>query len=204
MGKAGYVILILTLLSFSMVMGQDDDSLFNSDTTFYADSARAVDTLLFRQFDLLSKMAPVTNPENFEKHLNQNPTIGLFKSMFVPGWGQFGNKKYIKATLFFGLDVWFVGSAIHYGSQASDYKKLYDDAVDLSTRNYYYNLYSDKKEQRNKYTWFAAIVSFISMFDAYVDAHLSGYPEQKKAQELSFDVKPLGFDGAMATVSLSF
>ena len=124
--------------------------------------------------------------------------------MFVPGWGQVGNKRYIKAAVFFGLDVWFVGSAIHYGSKASDYKDQYDIALDLTTRNYYYSLYSDEKDQRNKYTWFAVIVSFISMFDAYVDAHLSGYPDKDKAQELNFDLRPHGRDGAMATVSFNF
>ncbi|MCH9030779.1 MAG: hypothetical protein IIB00_00765, partial [candidate division Zixibacteria bacterium] len=34
----------------------------------------------------------------------QNPTAALFKSMAVPGWGQVGNKQFIKAGFVIGLE----------------------------------------------------------------------------------------------------
>jgi hypothetical protein len=42
--------------------------------------------------------------------------------MLLPGWGQLGNRRYLKAILFAGLDAWFVGAAIHYGRQAREFR----------------------------------------------------------------------------------
>ncbi len=140
------------------------------------DSTVVIDTVLFRQTGLLAGYLPVTDTTNLERRLIQNPTVALFKSALIPGWGQWGNHEYIKAVIFFGLDAWCVGAAIHYGRQASDFREKYESSTIISQRNDYYDLYSDRKDERNKFTWFAVIVTFVSMFDAYVDAHLSGFP----------------------------
>ncbi len=168
------------------------------------DSTHLSDTLLFDGIGLLEHSQPVTSDINFEKRLRQNPTVGLFKSMFVPGWGQLGNRRYTKAVIFAGLDAWFIGAAIHYGKQASDFKDRFDLATDLTARRELYDLYLDRKDERNKFTWFAVIITFISMFDAYVDAHLSGYPQKIEENSLSLDIRPVQNGGFMATVALDF
>ncbi len=173
-----------------------------ADSTI-VDTTQVVDTVLYDGKGLLVDANPVTSDIDFEKRLSQNPTAGLFKSMVIPGWGQLGNRRYVKAAIYAGLDAWFIGAAVHFGKQASDFREKYDDATDLDLRRDYYSLYLDRKDERNKYTWFAVIVTFISMFDAYVDAHLSGYPEKPKQSDLSFDVRPVR-DGFMASVSLDF
>lgn len=148
----------------------------------------------------------VGNPVDFEQHLTQNPTAALFKSMLVPGLGQIGNRRYLKAALFIGLETWFIVSAVHYGIQAHDYRQAYDEAApdDLIARRYNYILYEDRRDNRNKFTWFAGITVFISMFDAYVDAHLSGSPYRESKKDLSFDVRPDIKGGAVAVISYSF
>lgn len=168
------------------------------------DSTIVSDTVLFNQTSLLDNVSPIDDPENFEYNLTQKPTVALFKSMVVPGWGQWGNKRRFKTVLFLGLETWMVGSAIHYGRQASDFKSLYDNATELTVRLDYYALYSDRKDERNKFTWFAVIVSFISMFDAYVDAHLSGHPAEQHQREIAVDFKPVANDGFQVTLSLDF
>lgn len=168
------------------------------------DSTRLSDTLLFDGMGLLEHSQPVTSDINFEKKLRQNPTAGLFKSMFVPGWGQLGNRRYTKALIFAGLDAWFIGAAIHYGGQASDFRDRFDLATDLDARRELYDLYLDRKDERNKFTWFAVIITFISMFDAYVDAHLSGYPQKIEENSLSLDIRPVESGGFMAIVALDF
>lgn len=167
------------------------------------DTTQAVDTLLFTGKGLLDHANPVSSDIDFEKRLTQNPTVGLFKSMVIPGWGQLGNRRYMKAVMFAGLDAWFIGAAMHFGKQASDYRDKYDNETDLVLRRDYYSLYLDRKDERNKYTWFAVIVTFISMFDAYVDAHLSGYPAKPEQSDLSFEVRP-DEDGFVASISLDF
>ncbi|UCE24698.1 MAG: hypothetical protein JSU74_01210 [Candidatus Zixiibacteriota bacterium] len=169
-----------------------------------ADSTHLSDTLLFDGTGLLEHSQPVTSDVNFEKRLRQNPTVGLFKSMFVPGWGQLGNRRYTKAVIFAGLDAWFIGAAIHYGRQASDFKVRFDLATDLDDRRELYDLYLDRKDERNKFTWFAVIITFISMFDAYVDAHLSGYPHRIEENSLTLDIRPAEGGGFMARVALDF
>lgn len=189
------VIFLVSLLLPVSVLGQADSTI--------VDTVQSVDTVLYDGKGLLEHANPVTSGIDFEKRLSQNPTLGLFKSMLIPGWGQLGNGRYIKAMIFAGLDAWFIGAAVHYGKQASDFREKYDAATDLELRRDYYDLYLDRKDERNKYTWFAVIVTFISMFDAYVDAHLSGYPDKPKESDLGFDVRPVG-DGFMATVSMDF
>ncbi|MEW6411992.1 MAG: DUF5683 domain-containing protein [Candidatus Zixiibacteriota bacterium] len=190
---------IVILLTFALA----GDAVSQIDSTG-TDSTVVADTLIFNDLGQLGHANPVTSPVNFEKKLTQNPTVGLFKSMVVPGWGQLGNRRYFKAILFAGLDGWFIGSAIHYGQQASDFRDKYEAAEDRDLRNDYYDLYSDRKDERNKFTWFAVIVTFISMFDAYADAHLSGYPTKLGDGELSLDLKPLERENFVACLSYRF
>lgn len=185
------------------------DSTFVDTSAADADSSFLVDTILYQQSQSLAAFRPVTNPENFEKQLYQRPTVALFKSMAVPGLGQFGNRRYVKAVLFFGLDAWLVGSAIHYGRQAADFRNQFESITDTTEaarrdRNDYYFLYEDRKDERNKFTWFAVIVTFISMFDAYVDAHLSGFPRKSEDNVVRLNLGPSFKGDLIATVSIAF
>lgn len=185
-----------------------DTSELVADTSFSVDTTSietlSVDTVLYRPGQLLTPYRPVTDPENLERRLSQNPTVALIKSVFIPGLGQLGNRRYIKAAIFMGLDAWFISSAIHYGRQASDFRDQFEKSTDIAARNDYYNLYQDRKNERNKFTWFAVIVTFFSMFDAYVDAHLSGFPQKTNEGRVSFNLEP-SFEGEVAAyVSISF
>lgn len=153
------------------------------------DSILVMDTSVFNPGNIFIDYTKADDPRNFEQSLIQNPTKALLKSMIVPGWGQYGNKRKFKSLLFFGLDVWFISSAINYGNQTADLSDQYDaaDINDISLRNNLYSKFLSKKDQRNKYTWLTVIVTFISMFDAFTDAHLSGFPTSDKLENLSFN-----------------
>ncbi|MEA3296815.1 MAG: DUF5683 domain-containing protein, partial [candidate division Zixibacteria bacterium] len=174
------------------------------------DSLMQPDTTIFQQQQILNGFATATDTTNYERRLIQNPTAALFKSLLVPGLGQIGNRSYFKAVLFAGLEVWMVSAAIHYGRQASDFRNkwsginLAEDSTLLSLRNTYYDLYEDRKDESNKCTWFAVIVAFVSMFDAYVDAHLSGFPRKEEESSLGFQMIPQSDGGFVASLSLSF
>lgn len=163
------------------------------------------DTILYTPPVDLTEAEAVTDPVNYENDLRQQPTIALFKSMVIPGWGQAGNGKYVKAVIFLGLQTWFVASAIHYGQDAADFRSKWEAAQTVEERNKWYGLYDDRRDNRNKFTWFAGINAFVAMFDAYVDAHLSGSPEaHHDDNKLSVDFAPEGFDGARVTLSMNF
>ena len=204
-------VLVLTLQllgSNSSAVGTDDslqvDSI--SDTTV---SELRTDTTLYDPGNLLLRYSPVDDPTNFELRRTQNPTAALFKSMLVPGFGQAGNRKYFKAALFLGLDVWFVSSALKHGDDAAHFRDLFesttgDDAAAVASRREYYDQYQDERDQRNKYTWYAVIVTFVSMFDAYADAHLSGFP-LRGDDNVTISLKPVDQrDAVIASVRIKF
>lgn len=163
-----------------------------------------LDTILFvPKLDTTHEVA-VSDTFNFEGKLTQNPTRALFKSMIVPGWGQIGNHRYFKAALFAGLEVWFASQAIHYGSQANGWKARYNNATDLVDRNSYHAIYGSYYGTRSKYIWYTGITAFVSIFDAYVDAHLSGEPTRSKEKKVNLSLAPSGGDGFTARVAISF
>lgn len=171
------IIFLLFLCVPPALSGDEIESdITGADSAKIIDTTVFVDTVTYIRTDDLSRFAAVDNQTDFEKRLTQHPTVALVKSMVIPGLGQFGNKKYIKGLVYLGLDAWFVSSAIRYKRQTSDFRDKYEQATSISSRNDWYEKFEDRRDQRNKFTWFAVIVSFFSMFDAYTDAHLSGFP----------------------------
>jgi len=179
------------------------DSL-STDTLAAEPAPVAIDTIPFVPPVNPYLAGEVANPVDLEKHLTQNPTAALFKSMLVPGLGQLGNRRYFKAALFAGLEGWFISKAVYYGRKASDAQKFYDAQTDPSLRYFAYTELDQKRKSRNKFIWFAGITTFVSMFDAYVDAHLSGSPTDKRNDRLGFEVSPDDEGGVKAALSYAF
>lgn len=92
----------------------------------------------------------------------------------LPGWGQFTNRKHLKAAVVFGLEVWFLKEAITNWRSANDARhKLIADpnhSQHFADYQFYWGNRSDN-------LWYLGITIFVSMFDAYVDAHLIPYRE---------------------------
>ena len=176
-----------------------------ADST-YEDSNFPNDTIIYKPIGFETSALAVSDSIDYEKRLIQNPTMALVKSMLVPGLGQVGNRKYFKAAVVVGLQAWLISSAIDHGREASDFKEKFEMSNDKPERNILYDNFLDSKDQRNKFTWFAVIVTFVSMFDAFADAHLSGFPKDKKLAEdkLSFKISPLDENGLYASVAVSF
>jgi hypothetical protein len=197
----------LTFAAAAFADGEPFTDTTRVDTSAVADSvaaARSVDTLLFIPDRAISRAADVANSVDLEKHLTQPPTLALFKSLLVPGLGQLGNHKYFKAALFGGLESVFIVAAFHYQSQAHDARELYTLAVEKDARLVWYDFYDNKRKNRNKYIWFAGLTAFVSMFDAYVDAHLSGSPADPRNDRFTLDVLPNEDGGLSASVSYGF
>ncbi|RKX26351.1 MAG: hypothetical protein DRP45_03735 [Candidatus Zixiibacteriota bacterium] len=163
-----------------------------------------IDTLLFVPLRDLSATMQVTSPVDLERHLRQNPTVALFKSMFVPGLGQIGNRRYVKAALIIGLEAWLIGTAVDRAQDTPDARDAYLSAASVSERNGLFFEYDERRKSRNKYIWFAGLTVFVSMFDAYVDAHLSGSPADKRNEKLAFDIGPNESGGMSATLAFKF
>jgi hypothetical protein len=103
-----------------------------------------------------------------------SPTITMFKSMLVPGWGQITNESYIKAAFAIGLEAWFLtGTLVNWGKANEALDRFRVDPGDLQA----YNDYQYYWGNRSDFIWLLGLTVFVSMFDAYVDAHLRPYQE---------------------------
>ncbi|MDZ4723246.1 MAG: DUF5683 domain-containing protein [candidate division Zixibacteria bacterium] len=192
---------LLLVFSASGVSAQDDsiytDRIKISDTT-------TSDTVIFIPDEPEEGALKVDNPVDLETRLVQNPTKALFRSMLVPGLGQIKNRSYIKAGIIIGFETWFIASAIHYGRQASNFRKQYTAATSISQRNVLYGLYENRRDNSYKFRWFAGIAIFVSMFDAYVDAHLSGSPSMQENHKVDLSIFPDDAGGVNAMLTLTF
>ena len=90
----------------------------------------------------------------------KNPKVAITFATLCPGAGQIYNEKWIKAALIMGIDSYCIYEAVHYG-------KLYQK---YPSKSYY-------KDSRNKYIWYSIGGYIYGIIDAFVDAHLSGFPE---------------------------
>jgi len=109
-----------------------------------------------------------------------SPTITLFKSVAFPGWGQYTNRKYLKAALVFAVESYFIYGVIDYAGKTSDWRRKWLNAPlePSNVKSEYFRQYTDYRDSRNGKEWGVAVVIFISMFDAYVDAHLASFPHR--------------------------
>ena len=124
----------------------------------------------------------------------QNPSAALFKSMVVPGWGQVGNKKYIKAGFVIGLESLLFLKWLRFRRKTADARADFEDAPDTEpNKTFLFNKFQATRNDPNLFAWLTGTVIFISMFDAFVDAHLSGFPKAKAEENVE-----VGDDGGLS------
>lgn len=134
-------------------------------------------------------MAAYRHRTDENKH-KRSPTLTLFKSVVFPGWGQFSNGKYVKAGLVFAVESYFIYKAIYYGNKASDWREKWKSAP-LDQKYLYFTRYADYRDTRNSFLWYTGLTVFLSMFDAYVDAHLANFPKDiPTSDRISLDFDP--------------
>ena len=100
--------------------------------------------------------------ENFKKNedaiVKKRPEIARKLSLFIPGAGQFYNEKYLKGV----------------GFLSSELICLYNWNLSLSPLTV---------ASRNTWAWLAVGIYIWNVVDAYIDAELSTFPDEKKILE---------------------
>lgn len=97
----------------------------------------------------------------------KSPFVAISLSALVPGGGQLYNEKWLKSGIFMGAELALGGIAYYH---------YYNHANGIST-SLFPN--ADPLETAKQFTWFFAAVYVYSLMDAYVDAHLSNFPNEK-------------------------
>ncbi len=129
--------------------------------------------------------------ENFTPQPKRSPSMTMLKSVAFPGWGQYANKKYLKSGIIFAIESYFIYKAIDFGMKAKDSRAYWKSLPDslVSEKAAAFRLYTDDRDNRNSNIWYTVIVTFLSMIDAYVDAHLQDFPKPAKpADKLSLEL----------------
>lgn len=93
----------------------------------------------------------------------RSTTGAVFRSMFVPGWGQWYCDQKMKAAALFVAEGAFAWSISWNNDQMKRYHKGGDDVLKKFHEN-----------QRNRSIWWLSGIILLSMGDAYADAQLYG------------------------------
>ncbi|MBT3299294.1 MAG: hypothetical protein HN657_06050, partial [Candidatus Marinimicrobia bacterium] len=91
-------------------------------------------------------------------------------SALIPGGGQIYNRKYIKAGLVVGLEIWAYTSYLRNAKYYNQYEEY--SGLEFSQSRYL--------KKRNKYVWWTGFIWLYSMIDAVVDAHLHPFEDVMK------------------------
>ena len=101
---------------------------------------------------------------------SKSPKGAMIRSAIIPGWGQVYNKKYIKALVYLGGEMYF---ASKYISLDDKIKKMTVDGISES-------IIEDKEHERNGWLWLLGGGYLLALGDAFVDAHLYGLYDDTK------------------------
>ncbi len=97
----------------------------------------------------------------------RSPALAIGLSAVVPGGGQLYNQKWLKSAFFMSSELALGGiAAYHYFN--------YSNGVNTTLFGG-----NDPLTTAKQFTWFFAAVYVYSLMDAYVDAHLSNFPEDR-------------------------
>jgi hypothetical protein len=108
----------------------------------------------------------------------KNPAGALLRSLALPGWGQLYNEQYIKSALVLAAEGLLVAGAVVEHRRADDDHAVYKDlSRSEAVREAAWRRYSRRIDKRNSYLWYYAGFKFLSIIDAYVDAHLYRFDE---------------------------
>jgi hypothetical protein len=119
----------------------------------------------------------------------------LKKSLFVPGWGQAAEKRWLEAAVFFGAEAGCLAAILvnnHSGNKNYD---LYKAASTSEDAVRYRALTERYDTRRNGFIAAAAVVWALNLLDTYLIVHAKG----GKAKTLRLGIET----GAKATLALS-
>ena len=104
-------------------------------------------------------------------------------SLFIPGGGQFYNGAYLKSTGVLVLETGMIGLVAYHHIKAEDSYDKYKISGNEDDYNDYLNYYYKRQSD----LWWLGTVVFLSTIDAFVDAHLFNFEENKNKIHLRFE-----------------
>lgn len=104
----------------------------------------------------------------------KSPTGAMFRSLVIPGWGQFHNGAWWKAPIFItGEAITLIYAIKNYRTARDFYNRSL--SAENGDSEKLYEEYEKHLRRTEMWGWLFTGVVVFSMLDAYVDAHLSNY-----------------------------
>lgn len=110
----------------------------------------------------------------------------LKKSLFIPGWGQAGEKHYIEAAFFFGAQVFCLVGVLSNNHRGNENYALYKQAATTEDAVKARALTERYDRRRNQFILAAAAVWAVNLVDTYLI--VKGKGGQGKAKALRFRI----------------
>lgn len=130
----------------------------------------------------------------------KSPMKAVIRSGLVPGWGQLYNEQYLKSGLVFVIEGLLIGAVVVEHRRADDaLQESKNISKSDAQREAAWLRYSRRIDKRNTYLWYWAGAKFLSMVDAYVDAHLYRFEEGPFAVHI--EVRPEAGGGVGVAMS---
>ncbi len=127
----------------------------------------------------------------------KSPFWAAVSSAILPGGGQFYTESHIRGLAFFFSQGALLGMTLYEHIKTEDSWKRFERTRDWS----YYDDYSYHFDRRYNLLWWDAAVWFLSVADAYVDAHMYRFREGGR---VAFRVRPSDESGLELQLSLGF
>jgi hypothetical protein len=109
----------------------------------------------------------------------------MMRSAAVPGWGQLTNRKVWKAAVVAGAEGYLLARLVRHESARRDALERSRDEPDQAA---FWEARAERERmRRNDFTWWTALAVFISMGDAFVDAHLRYFDAEFDAMDAGED-----------------
>jgi hypothetical protein len=159
---------------------------------------------------VISNQTTKNDSISFVKH---SPKKATLLSTFVPGAGQFYNKKYWKMPFIYVAGGAAIYGAVHYGGKYQDFKDAYKTRLETGANDNdtYYNQFQTATLQsyRDYYRYYRdltyigiAAVYVLQIVDAAVDAHFYDF---KITEDLTLNIQPtFQYVGPVANPQLMF
>ncbi len=129
---------------------------------------------------------------------SKNPTLTAIRSLLIPGWGQAYTGHWFKAVAYFGADAGMIyGAVVQHGRYKDNLDKSKRQKT-VAQRLEYEDIANFYRDDRNRLIWWAAGVTLLATFDAFVEAHLYDFDINP-----SLGVTPEG-DGPSAGITITF
>jgi hypothetical protein len=142
-------------------------------------------TLLFSS---LPAWAQEAEPKDTPK---ETKFTSLHKSLLIPGWGQFAEKRYIEAALFLSAEIFALYKVFDANHKGNQYYDKYKEADNVDDALKYRELTEKYDTRRNQYILVAIGVWALNLIDIYFIVK-----NKKKTNlrlTLKSDVKKLAF-----------